>query len=88
MTINRDVTLDTLRDLIRIDSRNPALDTGAPGERELAEFVDVIWPLGASSAVGFGHEFRRVDRPFPIPTAACGWRPPSCHHQVSAASAG
>jgi len=40
MTIDRRLTLDTLRDLIRIDSRNPALETGAPGERELAAFVE------------------------------------------------
>ena len=48
MTIDRDLTLDTLRELIRIDSRNPALETGAPGERELAAFVgrhlaDIGW---------------------------------------------
>jgi len=47
MDIDRDLTLDTLRDLIRIDSRNPALEAGAPGERELALHVqDRLAALG------------------------------------------
>lgn len=39
MAIDRDFTLKTLQDLIRIDSRNPGLEAGAPGEWELAHHV-------------------------------------------------
>jgi acetylornithine deacetylase len=39
MSIDREFTLATLRDLIRIDSRNPGLEEGAPGEREAALYV-------------------------------------------------
>jgi len=44
MSIDRDFTLTTLRDLIRIDSRNPGLEVGAPGEWEIARHVSS--PLG------------------------------------------
>ncbi len=48
MPIDRAFTLHTLTDLIRIDSRNPHLEQGAPGEWELAAYVhrvleDVGW---------------------------------------------
>ncbi len=39
MTIDRDFAVRTTRALVGIDSRNPALEAGAPGEREIAEFV-------------------------------------------------
>lgn len=42
MPIDRDFTLSTLQDLVRIDSRNPGLETGAPGERELARHVEAL----------------------------------------------
>lgn len=40
MPIDREFVIETLRDLIRIDSRNPALEEGAPGEWELARHVE------------------------------------------------
>ena len=50
MPIDRDFTLATLQDLVRIDSRNPDLEDGAPGEGELAEYVNALlrelgWPV-------------------------------------------
>ncbi|HSR54407.1 MAG TPA: M20/M25/M40 family metallo-hydrolase [Acidobacteriota bacterium] len=39
MPINRKFTLKILQELVRIDSRNPALEEGAPGEIQLARFV-------------------------------------------------
>ncbi|HSR66940.1 MAG TPA: M20/M25/M40 family metallo-hydrolase [Acidobacteriota bacterium] len=39
MLIDRDFTLETLQSLVRIDSRNPGLQEGAPGEAALARFV-------------------------------------------------
>ena len=42
MPIDRTYTLTTLRDLIRIDSRNPGLEAGAPGEWELAQHVSSL----------------------------------------------
>ncbi|MDT8435900.1 MAG: M20/M25/M40 family metallo-hydrolase [Gemmatimonadota bacterium] len=42
MPIDRQFTIDTLREIIRIDSRNPELEEGAPAERELAEHVQRI----------------------------------------------
>ncbi len=39
MPIDRDFVLEILRKLIRIDSRNPGLEDGAPGEWELARYV-------------------------------------------------
>ena len=38
--IDRDFVLDNLRKLIRIDSRNPGLEDGAPGEWEIARHVE------------------------------------------------
>jgi len=38
--IDRDFVLDNLRTLIRIDSRNPGLEEGAPGEWEIARYVE------------------------------------------------
>ena len=40
MPIDRDFVLENLRKLIRIDSRNPALEDGAPGEWEIARYVE------------------------------------------------
>lgn len=40
MPIDRDFVLESLRTLIRIDSRNPALEVAAPGEWELARHVE------------------------------------------------
>lgn len=40
MPIDRDFVLDNLRTLIRIDSRNPGLEEGAPGEWEIARYVE------------------------------------------------
>lgn len=42
MPIDREFVLRTLRELIRIDSRNPGLEAGAPGEREAAEHVRTL----------------------------------------------
>ena len=42
MSIDRAFTLETLRDIIRIDSRNPGLEAGAPGEWELAHHVHAL----------------------------------------------
>lgn len=42
MTIDPDFTLGTLQESIRIDSRNPALEEGAPGEGELALYVEAV----------------------------------------------
>ncbi len=42
MPIDRTYTLATLRDLIRIDSRNPGLEAGAPGEWEIAQHVNSL----------------------------------------------
>jgi len=42
MVIDRDFTLSTLVKAIQIDSRNPALEEGAPGERELARYVEAL----------------------------------------------
>lgn len=39
MPIDPDFTLRMLQSLVRIDSRNPELEAGAPGEREIAAFV-------------------------------------------------
>src|SRR3954452_2248174 len=39
MQIDRDYTLETLIRLVQIDSRNPMLSPGAPGERDAAAFV-------------------------------------------------
>lgn len=39
VTIDRDYAVRTACDLVRIDSRNPALEAGAPGELEIAKFV-------------------------------------------------
>ncbi|MEX1024776.1 MAG: M20/M25/M40 family metallo-hydrolase [Planctomycetota bacterium] len=39
MAIDRDFVLETASRLVRVDSRNPGLEEGAPGERELAEVV-------------------------------------------------
>ena len=39
MPIDRTLTLELLQALVRIDSRNPGLEDGAPGEREIAGFV-------------------------------------------------
>jgi acetylornithine deacetylase len=39
MTIDRDFTRDTLVRLVQIDSVNPTLAPGAPGEREIAAFL-------------------------------------------------
>jgi acetylornithine deacetylase len=49
MKIDPDYTLETLVRLIRINSVNPTLEPGAPGEREIAEFI-------AASAVSCGLE--------------------------------
>lgn len=50
MTADRKFTIDTLRALIRIDSRNPGLEEGSPGETEIAEYVrGVLSTLGWSS---------------------------------------
>lgn len=38
-TIDRDFAVRTASALVGIDSRNPALEAGAPGEREIANFV-------------------------------------------------
>lgn len=46
-TIDRDFTLRTASSLVAIDSRNPELEAGAPGEREIAEYV-------AGTVEGFG----------------------------------
>lgn len=40
MPTDRDFVLEILRKLIRIDSRNPGLEDGAPGEWEIARFVE------------------------------------------------
>lgn len=42
MVMDRKFTLGTLTDLIRIDSRNPALEAGAPGEWDLAVHVNKV----------------------------------------------
>lgn len=39
VTIDRDYAVRTACGLVRIDSRNPALEAGAPGELEIARFV-------------------------------------------------
>ncbi len=39
MHIDRQYTIETLTRLVRIDSINPALSPGAPGEREIATFI-------------------------------------------------
>src|SRR5437763_2446891 len=39
MQIDRKYTLDTLAQLVRINSINPTLAPGAPGEREIAAFI-------------------------------------------------
>src|SRR5207342_3019964 len=39
MQIDRTYTLDTLAQLVRINSINPTLAPGAPGEREIAAFI-------------------------------------------------
>ena len=49
MKIDRGYTLETLTRLVRINSVNPTLAPGAPGEREIASFV-------AGSLRGFGAE--------------------------------
>ena len=49
MPIDRDYVRDTLVRLIRIDSVNPTLAPGAPGEREIAAFIaDGLRRLGGS----------------------------------------
>jgi acetylornithine deacetylase len=50
MAIDRDFTLSTLRDLVRIDSRNPDLEAGAPGEERIARHVaDLLAQSGWSA---------------------------------------
>jgi acetylornithine deacetylase len=47
MPIDRVFTCDTLVRLVQIDSRNPALTPGAPGEREIAEYLaDTMCTIG------------------------------------------
>src|SRR5436309_1723665 len=40
MTIDRTYTLETLARLVQINSINPTLAPGAPGEKEIAVFID------------------------------------------------
>lgn len=42
MTIDPVFAVETARELVRIDSRNPALETGGPGELDLARHVETI----------------------------------------------
>lgn len=61
MAIDRDFTISTLRDLVRIDSRNPDLEAGAPGEAQIARHVaDLLAQFGWSATL---HELgdRRVN---------------------------
>lgn len=47
MPIDPHWTVDTLREIVAIDSRNPALEEGAPGERALAEQLQrLVEPWG------------------------------------------
>lgn len=47
MPVDPDFTLATLREIVAIDSRNPALEEGAPGERALAEHIQrLVEPWG------------------------------------------
>lgn len=56
MPIDREFTMEILRELVRIDSRNPGLEPGAPGERPLAERLrDVL------ADIGWGAELRDAD---------------------------
>ena len=40
MTIDRSYTLETLARLVQINSINPTLAAGAPGEKEIAIFIE------------------------------------------------
>lgn len=52
MAIDRDTTLSTLGELIRIDSRNPDLEAGAPGEEPIARHVaGLLAQMGWSAEV-------------------------------------
>ena len=42
MSIDREFTIGALQDLVRIDSRNPDLEEGAPGEGPLARHVEAV----------------------------------------------
>jgi len=61
MTIDRDFTLTTLQELVRIDSRNPGLgEPDAPGELDVARYADsVLSRLGWDSQV-LDHGDRRA----------------------------
>jgi acetylornithine deacetylase len=52
MAIDRDTTLSSLSELIRIDSRNPDLEAGAPGEERIARHVaGLLAQIGWSAEV-------------------------------------
>jgi acetylornithine deacetylase/succinyl-diaminopimelate desuccinylase family protein len=57
MPIDRDYCLDTLTNLVRINSINPTLVPGAPGEREIADYV----------AANLGRLGLEVERHEPVP---------------------
>src|ERR1051325_420169 len=65
MRIDTDYTRDTLVRLIQINSINPTLATGAPGEREIAAFI-------AASLKSFGLHVE-IREPEPGPPSALGW---------------
>ena len=51
-TIDRKYLVDTLADLVRINSVNPSLVPGAPGEREIAAYIDAtLHQLGITAQV-------------------------------------
>lgn len=48
--IDRTFTIQTLQDVVRIDSRNPGLEDGSPGEWDLALYIQAVltdmgWPV-------------------------------------------
>ena len=54
MNIDRRYTLETLAQLVRINSINPTLAPGAPGEKEIAAFIE-------GSLRGFGAEAETIE---------------------------
>ena len=71
MKIDPDYTRETLVQLIRTNSVNPTLAPGAPGEREIAE-----WIAGSLRAVGLSAE---IFEPAPDRTSDLIRRVSHCH---------
>src|SRR5258708_7260948 len=60
MNIDRDYTRETLVSLVRINSINPSLAPGAPGEREIASFIAKSLETAGLTTEAFEPEAGRI----------------------------